>query len=731
MDIFEELIKERLENDDKALKEACIGLAESVAGGGTAFAAFHEEDADSAISVILRYFHKKDVKMPEKKMPLDDMLEYVLQPLGIMRRRVQLDQGWYRSAYGAFLGTLKDSGTVIAILPGSFGGYKYYDETSGTYVPVNQKNEMRIDREAYCFYKPFPMRKIGIADILRFAWELITPLDVISVLGLYAVVTAIGMLAPGFTHILYGKIIEWGQNGNTQLLFAFGFLMFMTEVSRTLIASIQGLVMGRINTRMSMCVSAATLSRVLSLPVDFFRGYTAGELSSIMGYVNSLCNTLVSTILSTSLSALFSFLYVTQIFRYAPALVVPAIGIVIISSAYSIFMTLCNMKISGKMMKISAKNSGLSYALISGISKIKLTGSEKRAFARWAKEYSRSAVLRYNPPFFIKYGAVISGVISTAGTILMYYLTVKNGISISEYAAFNVAYGYMAGSFSALTGIVSSVAGIKPTLEMCRPILEAVPETAESKKVLTELKGGLSLDHVSFRYDKEQPYVLKDLSLRIKPGQYVAIVGKTGCGKSTLVRLLLGFETPETGAVYADGNNIKNVDLKSLRRHIGTVMQNGKAFHGDIFSNIVMASPGATLKDAWEAARLAGLDEEIERMPMGMNTVISEGQGGISGGQKQRLLIARAVVSKPNVLIFDEATSALDNVTQRKVSDALDALKCTRIVIAHRLSTIKNCDRIVVLDGGKIIEDGTYEELIQKNGFFRELVARQQINEKI
>lgn len=247
---------------------------------------------------------------------------------------------------------------------------------------------------------------------------------------------------------------------------------------------------------------------------------------------------------------------------------------------------------------------------------------------------------------------------------------------------------------------------------------------------MTDVKGDISIEHVSFRYNDSMPYVLDDLSLKIKKGQYVAIVGKTGCGKSTLVRLLLGFEKPERGAIYVDSKDIKSVDLKSLRRHIGTVMQNGKAFQGDVFSNITISAPRATLDDAWEAARLAGLDADIENMPMGMNTIITEGQGGISGGQRQRLLIARAVAPKPNLLIFDEATSALDNVTQKKVSDALDALKCTRIVIAHRLSTIKNCDRIVVLDQGHIIEDGTYDELISLNGYFKELVSRQQLDEE-
>ena len=218
------------------------------------------------------------------------------------------------------------------------------------------------------------------------------------------------------------------------------------------------------------------------------------------------------------------------------------------------------------------------------------------------------------------------------------------------------------------------------------------------------------------------------LSLKIRPGQYVAVVGETGCGKSTLMRLMLGFETPQMGAVYYDGQDLASLDLKSLRRNIGTVMQNGKLFQGDIYSNIVISAPWLNMDAAWQAAELAGIADDIRSMPMGMHTVISEGSGGISGGQRQRLMIARAIAPKPRILFFDEATSALDNITQKKVTQSLNSLKCTRIVIAHRLSTVRCCDRILVMEGGRIAEEGDYEELIRKDGIFARLVARQQLD---
>ena len=233
-----------------------------------------------------------------------------------------------------------------------------------------------------------------------------------------------------------------------------------------------------------------------------------------------------------------------------------------------------------------------------------------------------------------------------------------------------------------------------------------------------------------FRYEPDGPAILDDLSLRIRPGEYVAIVGRSGCGKSTLVKLLLGFETPETGSIYYDRKDLRDLDLQSLRKNIGTVLQDGKLFAGNIFSNITITAPWLSEKDAWDAAEKVGIAEDIRRMPMGMGTVLSEGGDGISGGQKQRLMIARAIAPRPGVLILDEATSALDNLTQKTVTESLNHLHCTRIVIAHRLSTIHECDRIIAIDGGRVVESGTYDELIKANGFFADLVSRQQISEK-
>lgn len=233
------------------------------------------------------------------------------------------------------------------------------------------------------------------------------------------------------------------------------------------------------------------------------------------------------------------------------------------------------------------------------------------------------------------------------------------------------------------------------------------------------------MSNVTFSYTPDGPLVLNNLSLKVEPGEYVAIVGRSGSGKSTLMRLLLGFETPTSGAIYYDGYDLQTLDVRSVRQCIGVDLQDSKLFPGSIYANIIITAPWATLEDAWEAARLAGVDEDIRAMSMGMHTLVSEGGGGLSGGQRQRILIARAIISKPSIILFDEATSALDNITQDLVAQNLAALNCTRIVIAHRLSTVRQCHRILVLDKGTVVEEGTFEELMAKRGLFYEFAIRQ------
>ena len=725
---FDEQIRQRKRNDDEAFSDSFANMASAVLGRKGAKAINDERVlTKNAIDEILRFYHVKSREVPDNIKDTNGQLEYLMRPYGIMRRTVHLSDGWYKDAIGAMLGRYKEDGRTVALIPTGLSGYSWFDEKTGKRRKITAGNCHLFEEEAIAFYKPFPLKKMGLGTLMKYIVQTLSAADYILA-GLAALaVSLLGLLTPALNRLLFSDVLA---SKSVRLLAAIAVFMVCVSISSLLISAVRSMVLARINTKMGVAVQAATMMRVLSLPADFFKEYSSGELSSRTAYINSLCNMLVSAVLNTGLTSLFSLIYISQVFTYAPMLVVPALIVTLATVLFSLISTFAQMRISQKQMELSGKESGMTYALISGIQKIKLTGAEKRAFARWGNLYAESSRLTYDPPTFIKLNSVISLAISLTGEIVMYYAAVRSGISTADYYAFNTAYGMISGAFTALSGIALTVAQIKPMLERVKPIFDAVPEVSEGKQVITRLSGGIELNNVSFRYNEKMPLIVNDMSLKIRPGQYVAIVGKTGCGKSTLLRLLLGFEQPQKGAIYYDGKDLASIDLKSLRRMIGVVMQNGKLFQGDIYSNIVISAPWLTVDDAWKAAELAGIADDIRRMPMGMNTMIAEGSGGISGGQKQRLMIARAIAPKPRILMFDEATSALDNLTQKKVSQSLDDLKCTRIVIAHRLSTIKQCDRILVLDGGRIVEDGTYDELIAKKGQFAELVARQRLDDE-
>ncbi len=724
---FEEQIKQRQISDERAFSETFSRIAASVTGDRSYISQLDDAgQAKSAMEQILRWYHITPKDVPDQITDLNEQIEYLTRPNGIMRREVELTGPWWRDAIGPMLGFLKDDNVPVALLPGKLYGYSFQDPKTGKTIHLDKSSAELLLPRGVCFYKPFPLKSMTVRDLLVYTWSTRSLSDNTAYLGLLAIASGLGVIATRASYLLMGKILN---SGNMNALVGIAAFLIGLSICQTLNSVTTSIISERIRTRQDIQVRAAVMMRILSLPASFFKKYSSGELASRSGYIQALLDMIFSSAYGAILNSLFSLIYITQILHYAPSLLIPAALVILASIVVYILTTLTQLQISRERMRLSARESGMSFAMISGIQKIRLSGSEKRFFSRWGNLYSEVLGLTYNPPMFLKSSSVISSAIGLAGTLLIYRAAIAHHISYQEYFAFNTAYGMVFSAFMGITGIAASLAGIQPIIEMIDPILKEEPETSEGREYLSSLSGAIEVTNLSFRYEANRPYVLRDLSFKVRAGQYIAIVGKSGCGKSTLVRLLLGFEKPVSGGIFYDGKDIATIDMKSLRQKIGTVTQDGKLFSGSIYENIVISAPWLSMDDAWEAAEIAGLGDDIRRLPMGMHTVISEGSGGFSGGQKQRMMIARAIAPKPKILIFDEATSALDNITQKKVIEALDALKCTRIMIAHRLSTIKHCDRIIVLDGGKIIEDGTYEQLIAKNGFFADLVSRQMIDE--
>ena len=726
---FESQTEVRARLDSELVERSYAKLAASVSNSRRApvITVDDIEQTDGAVKACLKQIGAEPGEVPDGVEDINERISWLCRPSGTMYRNVKLEKGWHQQAFGAMLGQL-DTGESIALLPSGLHSYYYLEPGTGRKRKVNTQVVEHIQEDAVFFYMSLPANALSLRDFSKFVFRVFSRTDYLVVFVAALAATLIGLLPAWANQVAFGVVAPSGQTG---LILPIAALLVGVAVSTALIGICRNLIMERVSTKLNVAVESATFARVLSLPTSFFKEYSSGNLANRVFIVTTLSQQLASVLLGAGLTALLSLVYVVQIAFYASALAMPALVIVLIEAGLTVGVTMITRRYERQTMEENAKLSGTVTALLNGIQKIKLAGAENRAFAKWANGYAPYAQAAYNRPVIVRALPAIVALVGVVGNIVIYYLAGSTNVTFDNFMAFNVAYGQTTAAILALAQISGQVAQIGPMFEMVLPIMEATPEVDEGKASVTSLAGDIEMVNVSFRYDEDSPYVVQDLSFTIKSGEYVALVGKSGCGKSTIMRLLLGFETPERGSVFYGQHEVSKVDLRSLRRNIGTVMQDGKLFMGDIASNITISTPSATLDDAWEAAEIAGIADDIRKMPMGMQTILTEGAGGVSGGQRQRIMIARAVCGNRRILMFDEATSALDNKTQKHVSDALDRLKCTRLVVAHRLSTVRHCDRILVVDGGAIAEEGTYEELLAKGGLFAKLVERQRLNKDI
>ena len=721
---FEEQVNKRKKLDQKTFEDSFLSLA-GIRNNKQENLSDETVRDNFVISQILSYYHRQMIDIPSTITNFKDKLSYVLGQNGLEYRKVELNDDYVGDGTSPILIFTILNDIPVLLFPRGKNKYQYVNYETGKKVTIEASLVNRLEIEAYCFYRPLPNKKVTIKEYTKYITRSVRPIDVILLVLFAALASGVGILVPYLTRILTGDV------ATSKDMSKFIFVSLYVAGAATgllLVRAIQSFVNQLISVKIEKGILSATMMRVLSLPASFFKKYNTGELTARFRSVPQLAKMIMEGIFMTLLSVVMSLAYLFQLVSFAPVLVLPVVLILVATTAFSILISFVKKSYQKKQLDTSSKESGVTYGMINGIQKIRLSGSEKRAFAKWANAYAKSARTRYNPPLVLKLSGAISLLITLLGNIVIYYIAARNNIDAGSYMAFVSSYGVLSGAFLSVVDMIGLMFTLGPIYNMARPILETEPEVVQGKEVVKEIKGNIKLEHISFRYNDTSPLVLNDLSLDIKEGEYLAIVGQTGCGKTTLVRILLGFEEPLEGNVYFDGKNIKSLDMPSLRRHIGTVLQNGTLFHADIFSNIIISSPSLKEEDAWAAAEIASIADDIREMPMGMKTIISEGQGGISGGQKQRIMIARAIVHKPKVLVFDEATSALDNKTQKSISESINKLNCTRIVIAHRLSTIQNANRIIMLENGKIIEEGDYDTLINKKGKFAELVDRQRLD---
>jgi ATP-binding cassette subfamily C protein len=660
-----------------------------------------------------------------KKEVIEDPLRGICNASGVRMRKVNLDDKWWQSDCGPLLGFTAKSKEPLALLPISPGRYRIVNPKNSEVTEVTAETASTLSSRAIAFYRPFPEHKLSWKDLV--AHGLANQRREVGMIFLMGILGgAIGAVTPLITGVIFDSVIPGSER--PQLL-QLCLLLVVGAMSSAMFEITRLISVWRLQSKMAHDIQAAVWDRVMKLPVPFFRKYNAGDLTMRAYSVDAIREIASGSVLSAILGSVFSIFNFALLFYYSVELALFATALLAGAVSIMLFVTFRKLPYERRAQATSLKSSGRVLQLISGITKLRVTGTEGNAFCLWAQEFADQRNDEFKARSIHNYGQTFSETFPILAALVLFWKmgSLDQGAQMptGHFLAFYAAFTMFLTALLAMTEALSDLLRALPLYENAKPILETTPEIRAALSDPGELKGDIELNHVAFRYTEDGPKILQDLSLSIKAGEFVAFVGPSGSGKSTVFRLLLGFETAEAGAVYYDRQDLSSLDLTSVRRQIGVVLQNGRLMAGDIYSNIVGSSVSLTQDDAWEAARMAGLAEDIEAMPMGMHTVVSDGGGTLSGGQRQRLLIARAIVNRPRILLMDEATSALDNHTQVIVSQSLERLQATRIVIAHRLSTVVKADKIAVINNGVIEELGDYKTLMAKNGLFAELARRQ------
>lgn len=637
-------------------------------------------------------------------------------------RRVELVDAWWTEDGGPLLGFLEEGKRPVALLPSSPHSYVVFDPTDGSSRAVDETVASEIARSAYVLYRSFPAAVVRATDLLRLGMAG-NGMDLFTAIAAGFCAGLLALVVPMATAIVLDDVIP---NAERSQLLQYTLLLLAGACAVTFFSYSELISLLRIRGKMDNRLQSAVWERLLGLPVSFFRDYNAGDLALRAMGINSIASTLATATLHSVFSGVFSFFSLGLMVWYSWKLAIGGAILVFLATVIGLLIIRVQLKYQRPLQMKTGAIAGQVLQLIGGIAKLRVAGAEARAFGAWADSFSEQKLLtkkaRSRANAFMVFSR--SFMLFSTALILVGISYFAQGLEVGSFAAFHAAYAQFAGGAMGLLMAVNSTISVIPLYERARPILDTIPEVVPQAGDPGDLRGRIEMDQVCFRYERTGELILNHLTLSVDEGEFVAIVGPSGAGKSTLFRLLLGFETPENGTISFDRRNIAGLDLGALRRQIGVVLQDGKLMPGSIFENIVGSST-LSEEDAWEAARLAGLETFIRKLPMGMHTFVSEGAATFSGGQRQRLMIARAIVKKPRVLLFDEATSALDNQTQSVVTEAIGALNATRIVIAHRLSTVVKADRIVVLEHGRLVQSGCYEELLKQEGPFAELARRQ------
>ncbi|MFD9585544.1 NHLP bacteriocin export ABC transporter permease/ATPase subunit [Streptomyces sp. NPDC059980] len=651
-----------------------------------------------------------------------DPVERIALASRVRTRAVRLDGRWWRDDIGPLVGRRAVSGAPVALL-WRRGGYVAVHPSSGRETPVEKANAAEFEPRAVMFYRPLPERRLSPLRLLRFCLGgTAGDLRNLAISGLVTV--AIGALVPIATGRVLGEYVPKAQHG---LIVQVCLALMVTSVVSAAFMLLQNLTLLRMEGRIEASLQPAVWDRLLRLPTTFFTSRSTGELASAAMGISAIRRLLAGVGPTLAQAGTVGAMNLGLLFWYSVPMALAAIGMLVVIAAVFLGLGLWQVRWQRRLVVLSNKLNNQAFQTLRGLPKLRVAAAENYAYAAWAGEFARSRELQQRVGRIKNLTTVMGAVYLPLCSLLMFMLLAgpaHGSLSAAEFLTFNTSVTMLLTSVTQITGAFVSAAAALPMFEEIRPVLDATPEVRVASTRPGLLSGGIEARRLSFRYADDGPLVLDDVSFAVRPGEFVAVVGPSGCGKSTLLRLLIGFDRPVSGSVLYDGQDLAALDQSAVRRQCGVVLQHAQPFTGSILDCICGTEP-YTPEEAMAAAEMAGLAEDIRRMPMGLHTLVS-GSGAISGGQRQRLMIAQALIRRPRILFFDEATSALDNETQRTVIESTKALNATRVVIAHRLSTVLDADRVVVMEDGRVAQQGTPAELLaDTGGRLHELVRRQ------
>ncbi|GAA3797396.1 NHLP bacteriocin export ABC transporter permease/ATPase subunit [Streptomyces chiangmaiensis] len=651
-----------------------------------------------------------------------DPVERIALASRVRTRPIRLDGRWWHEDVGPLVSHRALSGAPVALL-WRRGGYVAVQPSSGRETPIEKANAAEFEPRGVMFYRPLPERRLNPLRLLRFSvWGTRGDLSALLLSGLVTV--AIGALVPIATGKVLGEFVPRAQEG---LIVKVCLALMVTAVVAAAFMLLENLTILRMEGRIEATLQPAVWDRLLRLPTKFFTERSTGELASAAMGISAIRRLLAGVGPVVAQSVTVGAMNLALLFWYSVPMALAAIGMLVVITAVFLGLGLWQVRWQRRLVRLTNKLNNQAFQTLRGLPKLRVAAAENYAYAAWAREFARSRELQQKVGRIKNLTTVMGAVYLPLCSLLLFMLLAgpaKGALSAAGFLTFTTSVTMLLTSVTQLTGAFVSVVAALPLFEEIKPVLDATPEVRTASTRPGLLSGAVEARRLSFRYSDDGPLVLDDVSFSVRPGEFVAIVGPSGCGKSTLLRLLIGFDKPVSGSVLYDGQDLAALDQSAVRRQCGVVLQHAQPFTGSILDVICGTEP-YTPEEAMAAAEMAGLAEDIKRMPMGLHTIV-QGNGAISGGQRQRLMIAQALIRRPRILFFDEATSALDNETQRKVIESTRALNATRIVIAHRLSTVLDADRVIVMEDGRVAQQGPPAQLLaDTSGRLHELVRRQ------